>query len=206
MQISIEMRRVDALTPYARKLRRHDSAVDRMVAVIREFGFKVPVLIASDGRIIDGHLRIKAAVAMGMAEVPVIVCDDWTEAQIKTFRLTVNRSATWATWDWQALAEELCELDALRFDLTLTGFGSQEIDDLLASKWDSSATESTPEVPSEPVSAPGDMWHLGGHRVLCGDATSASDVDRLCGAETPVLMNTDPVQSNYSCGAEVVSE
>ena len=112
MTIFIQMRPVDALTPYARTLRRNDAAVDRMIAVIREFGFRIPVLVTSDNGIIDGHLRVKAAVAMGMAEVPAIVCDDWTDAQIKAFRLTANRSATWATWDWQALAEELSELDA----------------------------------------------------------------------------------------------
>jgi DNA modification methylase len=162
------------------------------VNVIREFDFRIPLLVTSDNRIIDGHLRVKAAVVMGMSEVPVIVCDDWTEAQIKAFRLTANRSATWATWDLQALAEELSELDGLNFDLALTGFDRREIDELLAGNWDATATDSTPEPPLEPVSEAGDMWRLDGHRVLCGDATSATDVDRLCAADIPVLMNTDP--------------
>jgi ParB-like chromosome segregation protein Spo0J len=87
-----------------------------MCASIREFGFKIPVLVRSDGEVVDGHLRLKAAKKLGISEVPVILCDEWTEAQVKAFRLMVNRSVTWAEWDEERLALELLELKNLDFD------------------------------------------------------------------------------------------
>src|ERR1039457_5094784 len=98
---------VDRLIPYARNPRKNDAAVDRMCSSIREFGFKVPCLVRSSGELVDGHLRLKAAKKLGITEVPVILCDEWTPAQIKAFRLLVNRSATWADFDEELLALEL---------------------------------------------------------------------------------------------------
>src|ERR1022692_596242 len=123
---------IDKLIPYARNPRKNDAVVDRMCSSIREFGFKIPCLVRSDGEIVDGHLRWKAAKKLRMTEVPVILCDEWTEAQVKAFRLMVNRSVTWADWDDELLALELQELNAADFDLSLTGFDPKEIDDLLA--------------------------------------------------------------------------
>ena len=90
----------------------------RLVASIKEFGFAVPVLARSTGEVVDGHLRLKAAVKLAMAEVPVIPCDGWTDAQVKAFRLMVNRSVTWADWDEEALALELQEIQEADFDLS----------------------------------------------------------------------------------------
>src|SRR6266436_3249791 len=104
---NIELWPRDRLIPYARNPRKNEHAVDRMVASIREFGFKVPVLARSSGEVIDGHLRLKAAEKLGIAEVPVILCDDWTDAQVKAFRLLVNRSVNWADWDSELLSLEL---------------------------------------------------------------------------------------------------
>lgn len=130
-QIKIEVWPIAKLVPYARAMRRNDDAVDRMVATIQEFSFRLPLLIRGDGEIVDGHLRLKAARKLGFAELPVIVCDDWTAAQVKAFRLAVNRSATWAQWDWNLVAQEIADLKLLDFDLTLTGFDGLEIDKLL---------------------------------------------------------------------------
>src|SRR5438132_11494453 len=113
---------IDKLVHYARNPRKNDSAVDRRCGSIREFGFKVPVLARSDGEVIDGHLRLKAARKLGITEVPVILCDEWTAAQVKAFRLMVNRSVTWADWDEELLALELLELKESDYDLSLTGF------------------------------------------------------------------------------------
>src|SRR5258708_593344 len=85
--------------PYERNPRKNDAAVDRMCASIREFGFAIPVLARSSGEVIDGHLRLKAARKLGITEIPVILCDGWTDVQVKAFRLMVNRSVTWAEWD-----------------------------------------------------------------------------------------------------------
>src|SRR5262245_52348202 len=103
-----------------------------MVTSIREFGFKIPVLARSSGEVVDGHLRLKAAKKLGIAEIPVILCDEWSEAQVKAFRLLVNRSVNWADWDPELLALELSDLKGLDFDLDLTGFDEREIEDLLA--------------------------------------------------------------------------
>src|SRR5450759_5265420 len=112
---------IDRLIPYARNPRKNDAAVDRMCGSIREFGFKVPVLARSDGEVVDGHLRLKAARKLDITEVPVILCDEWTAAQVKAFRLLVNRSVTWAAWDDELLALELLEIRESELDLSLTG-------------------------------------------------------------------------------------
>src|ERR1700681_4874629 len=127
----IQMWPIARLLPYARTLRRNDEAVDRMVAAFQEFRLMIPLLVRSDGEIVDGHLRLKAARKLQLTEVPVILCDDCTPAQVKAFRLMVNRSATWAAWDWNRVAEEIADLQNLNFDLSLTGFDGLEIDKLL---------------------------------------------------------------------------
>src|SRR6266481_3735248 len=128
----VELWPIGRLREYPRNPRKNDAAVDRMCASIREFGFKIPCLVRSDGEVVDGHLRLKAAHKLGITEVPVILCDEWTPAQVKAFRLLVNRSVTWADWDEELLALELREIQGLDFDLDLTGFEVPEIDQLLA--------------------------------------------------------------------------
>jgi DNA modification methylase len=183
--------RIDKLVFYARNPRKNDAAVDRMCGSIREFGFEIPVLARSDGEVVDGHLRLKAARKLNIAEVPVILCDEWTPAQVKAFRIMVNRSVAWADWDEELLALELQELNAEEFDLSLTGFNPKEIDDLLALP-DEEEANLAPALPENPVSRTGDLWLCGKHRVLCGSSTSAEDVARLLGERKPVLMVTDP--------------
>ena len=163
-----------------------------MCSSIREFGFKIPVLARSDGEVVDGHLRLKAAAKLSIAEVPVILCDEWTPTQVKAFRLLVNRSVTWASWDEELLALELKDLSDFKFDLTLTGFDTNEIDGLLAVHDADGAANAVPPLPVVPVSKTGDLWVCGDHRVLCGDSTSAEDVARLLGDRQPILMTTDP--------------
>jgi hypothetical protein len=171
---------IDKLVFYARNPRKNDAAVDRMCGSIREFGFKIPVLARSNGEVVDGHLRLKAARKLGITEVPVILCDEWTEAQVKAFRIMVNRSVTWAAWDEELLAIELQELNAADFDLSLTGFDQREIDGLLAIPEEEEAN-AAPPLPANPASRLGDLWLCGKHRVLCGSSTGAEDVARLLG-------------------------
>jgi ParB-like chromosome segregation protein Spo0J len=115
--LEIQIWPIDRLVFYARNPRKNDAAVDRMCASIREFGFKIPVLVRSDGEVVDGHLRLKAARKLGITDVPVILCDEWTSQQVKAFRLMVNRSVSWADWDEELLSLELQELNAEDFDL-----------------------------------------------------------------------------------------
>jgi hypothetical protein len=137
MAQSIEYWPIDKLVFYARNPRKNDSAVERMCSSIREFGFKIPVLARSDGEVVDGHLRSKAAHKLGSwpggytSAIPILLCDEWTPAQVKAFRLMrlmVNRSVTWAEWNEELLGLELQELKACDFDLSLTGFDPGEID------------------------------------------------------------------------------
>ena len=182
----VELWPIDKLVFYSRNPRKNDAAVERMCGSIREFGFKCPVLARSDGEVVDGHLRLKAGRKLGswpggdISQIPVILCDEWTEAQVKAFRLLVNRSVTWADWDEELLSLELQELNESDFDLSLTGFNPGEIDALLAIP-DEERANATPPVPENPVARAGDLWLCGKHRVLCGDATRVEDVARLLG-------------------------
>src|SRR5438270_13255362 len=106
-KIQLEIWALARFVPYARNPRRNDHAVDRMAASIEEFGFRIPILARSSGDVIDGHLRLKAGQKLGLAQVPLVICDDWTPSQVKAFRLQVNRSATWADWDEDLVALEL---------------------------------------------------------------------------------------------------
>jgi hypothetical protein len=189
--MQILMFSLDKLIPYHRNPRKNDHAVERMATAIREYGFKIPILARSNGEVCDGHLRLKAAQKLGLPEVPVILCDEWSEAQVKAFRLLVNRSASWADWNDEFVALEIADLKALDFNLDLTGFDSKEIDQFLFGDKNEDADE-VPEVPGIPVSRLGDLWLCGEHRVLCGDATSAEAVARLLGDGKPQLMVTDP--------------
>jgi len=189
--LEVETWAIDRLVFYARNPRKNDDAVDRMCASIREFGFKIPVLARSDGEVVDGHLRLKAARRLGMTEVPVLLCDEWTPEQVKAFRLMVNRSVSWAAWDEELLSLELRELEVEKFDLALTGFDAREIDDLVALP-DEERANAAPPPPENPVSRLGDLWLCGPHRVLCGDSTSAEAVNRLLAGGEPLLMTTDP--------------
>lgn len=129
-ELKIEQWPIDRLIPYARNPRRHDEAVPKMAGLIKEFGFKVPIVARSDGEVIDGHLRLKAAQFLHMETVPVVLADDWTPAQVKAFRLAVNKSAEWAEWDEELLALEIEDLKLEDFDLELIGFEGDVFDDV----------------------------------------------------------------------------
>lgn len=182
-RLRVEYWPIERLKPYERNPRKNDKAVDRIRESIRAFGFAVPILAKSDGEVIDGHLRLKGAIAERMREVPVVPCDGWAEAQVKAFRLMVNRCVSWADWDFDALAIELGELKALEFDLSLTGFDAREIDAFTLAQ--NPAEDEAPPLPEVPASRLGDLWLCGPHRVLCGDATSPANVARLLADREP---------------------
>ena len=117
----------DSLIECAGNARNNDHAVDRVAAAIREFGFRVPILAKSDKTIVDGHLRLKAAKKLGLEEVPVLLCDDMTDIQVRAFRLSVNKVSEFADWDDEMLRVELDELGKDGFDIELTGFSLDEV-------------------------------------------------------------------------------
>lgn len=147
MELKVEMWPVERLVPYARNPRRNDEQVEKMAASIREFGFRIPVVAKFDGTVVDGHLRLKAALVLGLSKVPVALADDLTDAQVKAFRIMANKSAEWAAWDNDLLRLELEDLRELDYDLLLTGHELLEIEAILKD-----AAE--PEPPAVPESFP----------------------------------------------------
>ena len=195
---------IERLIDYARNPRKNDHAVAQMAAVITEFGFRIPLVAKSTGELVDGHLRLKAARHLGLATVPVVLADNLTDAQIKAFRLLANRSATWAEWDEDLLRLELEDLSAMDFDLSLTGFDEGEIEKLLTAvvthpdegEIEADLDDEVPEAPANPVSRPGDVWAMGAHRLICGDASDPSIIDALMQGERALLCFTSPPYGN----------
>jgi hypothetical protein len=150
--------------------------------------------VGEDGGLIAGHARVLAARQLGIAEIPVMVAAGWTEAQKRAYVLADNQLAiTGSGWDPELLRLELGELKLTGFDLTLTGFDDLELGSLLADKTEGlTDPDDAPAVPEHPVSVAGDLWLLGRHRLLCGDSTVATDVERVLGGVEPLLMVTDP--------------
>lgn len=190
--MQIEMWPVDRLIPYEKNPRKNDHAVEKVAQAIREFGFRVPVLIRGDGNVVDGHLRLKAAKSVGLAEVPVMRADDMTDSQIKAFRISVNKVAELAKWDIALLKQELAALQTLDFDLELTGFSESEVDDLLNTCSGHGKEDQVPALQEKYISQPGDVWHMGPHRLICGDSTDAKDIATLMDGSLADMVFTDP--------------
>jgi len=191
----IRMTSVDNLIPYARNARTHsDEQVAQIAASIAEFGFTNPILTDGERGVIAGHGRLAAARKLGLKEVPVIELAYLTDTQKKAYILADNRIALNSGWDDELLKLELTDLKDADFDLDLMGFTNDELDRLLNGDAGGGLTEddAIPEAPVEPVSKPGDLWILGNHRLLCGDSTVLSDVERLMSGQLADMAFTDP--------------
>jgi ParB-like chromosome segregation protein Spo0J len=149
-EMQIEDWPIERLIPYARNPRKNDEAVTRVASAIQEFGFRVPIVAKSDGSLVDGHLRLKAAQKLGMTEVPVVLADDLTETQIKAFRISVNRMAELAEWDQELLALELEDLRLDGFDLDLVGFDAAELEAMLTTTEELETMPALPDGDREP--------------------------------------------------------
>jgi DNA modification methylase len=168
--------------------------VDAVAASIRAFGFRQPIVVDEEGVIIVGHTRYKAALKLELEMVPVHVAVGMSKAQAKAYRIADNQTATMSQWDDDKLPIELAQLQAMDFDLNLTGFSADELMRLLDSGANAGQADpdAVPEPPDEPITQPGDLWLLGKHRLLCGDSSKAEDVDRLLDGAAIHLTNTDP--------------
>ncbi len=190
----VEMRPTDSVRPYPGNPRRNDAAVDAVAKSITEFGFRQPVVVDADGVIIAGHTRHKAALKLGLTEVPVHVAAGLTPAQARAYRLADNRTAAIATWDDDALVTELLGLKGKGYDLDLTGFDAGDLDRLLGTG-DTAPLgdpEDVPEPPATPVTRLGDLWVMGGHRLVCGDAGDPAAYAVLIEGTPADLLLTDP--------------
>ena len=183
--------KIDILKPYKNNARTHsEEQVDKIVRSIEEFGFINPVLIDGDFGIIAGHGRVMAAKKMGMTEVPCLFVEDLTEAQKRAYIIADNKLALDAGWDEHILQIELAELQDMDFDITLTGFELDDIEDDEPQEVVEDDYEVEP--PEEPRTKKGDIWQLGRHRLMCGDSTDMETVEQLLdGAEIDLVM-TDP--------------
>ena len=190
--MDIKQINVDKLIPYINNPRKNDDAVDQVASSIKNFGFKVPIVIDKDNEIITGHTRLKAAKKLGIEEVPCIIADDLTPAQIKAFRIADNKVAEIAEWDMDLLGLELSELEELEFDISDMGFEDEELDDILGRDTEVVEDDFEEEPPDEPESKLGDIWTLGRHRLMCGDSTSEVDVNVLMNGEKADISFTSP--------------
>lgn len=194
--MQIELLQIEKLIPYANNARNNEKAVDKVAASIKEFGFRNPIIIDKNNEIIAGHTRLLAAKKLGLKEVPTIRADDLTAEQVKAFRIADNKTAEYSEWNFELLAQELEELKLADYDLSLTAFDLSECEkllDLLKEVNNRNKDDDFDiELPEEPVTKRGDIWLLGKHRLMCGDACSESDVAALMREDFADMVFTDP--------------
>ena len=195
--MQITMMNISDIHPYERTPRNNDAAVDAVAKSIKEFGWRAPIVVDKDMVIVAGHTRLKAAIKLGLTEVPVHVAKDLTPEQIQAYRIADNKTGEIAEWNYELLPFELKDLQAADFDLSLLGFDTSELEKLLADVNGEVAegeteADAVPDVPEEADSQPGKVYQLGEHRLMCGDSTSLEDTAKLMAGEKAVLYLTDP--------------
>lgn len=190
----IEIWPVHRVRPYDQNPRLNEGAVEAVAKSLQEFGWRQPIVVDEAGVIIVGHTRYKAALKLAMTEVPVHVATGLKPAQVKAYRIADNQTATIAEWDFDLLPLELTDLQQLDFNIDLLGFSPDELTKILHPELMEGQCDpdEIPEPPDAAITQPGDIWVLGGHRLLCGDSSKPVDVDRLLGGADIHLVNTDP--------------
>ena len=187
---------VESLVPYVKNTRTHSPGqINKIAASITEFGWTNPILIDGDNNIIAGHGRIMAAKQLGITEVPAIDLSHLSATQRRAYIIADNQLALDAGWDDDLLAQELADLKRDGFDLSLVGFADADLNSILSGLGDFEGLtdpNELPEAPVIPLTKPGDLWFLGGHRIICGSSTDAGTVKKLLNNAMPHLMVTDP--------------
>jgi site-specific DNA-methyltransferase (adenine-specific) len=180
---------ITEIKPYKNNPRINDGAVDAVAASIKEFGFRVPIIVDADNVIVAGHTRLKAAQKLGLSEVPVIVADDLTPEQVRAFRLADNKVGEIAEWDFEKLEEELkslnIDMSQFGFDIAEDVSGGEVIED------DFDVDKAIEEI-DEPTTKRGDIWTLGDHRLMCGDCRNKNEVAKLMQGNFADMVVTDP--------------
>lgn len=186
--------KTDKLIPYVNNPRHNEDAVEKVMASIQEFGFKVPLVIDKNNVVVTGHTRLKAAKRLGIDEVPCVVADDLSDAQIKAFRIADNKVSEYAEWDEELLQVELEQLEELDFNLDSLSIDFSDFDLDVGDDIEEIEPEEVevPEVSEEPKAKLGDIYQLGNHRLMCGDSTNTDDVGKLMNGEKADMVFTDP--------------
>tara|TARA_Y100001937_G_scaffold22983_1_gene32910 strand:+ start:12 stop:1229 length:1218 start_codon:yes stop_codon:yes gene_type:complete len=197
--MNIQNIKTQDIKPYLENPRQNKNAINVVKKSLQEFGFQQPLVLDKDNIVVAGHTRLEAAKQLNIKEVPCIIADNLSEERIKAYRIMDNKSAEYASWDLQLLTQELNDLIKMDFDLELTGFSDDELDDLgLHYNLDEfveeglSDEDEIPELEEDSISKDGDLWILGSHRLLCGDATSFDAVDKLMNNKKADMIFTDP--------------
>lgn len=199
--MNIVDKRIEDLIPYEKNPRRNDKAVKYVAESIKQFGFKVPIVIDKDNVIVAGHTRYKASKKLGLKTVPCLVADDLTEQQIKAYRLADNKVAEKAEWDFELLDQELADL----FDFNMMSLGFEDDEEEDEPEVFEDGFE--PEIPKTPKAKPGDIYQLGNHRLMCGDSTKDEDVRQLMNGKLADLVVTDPPYNvDYGSKAEAINK
>lgn len=188
LKMEIENIPISEIKPYEKNPRKNEKAVEIVARSIKEFGFKVPMILDKNNEIIAGHTRLKAAIKLGMTNVPVIRADELNEEQVKAFRIMDNKSAEYAYWNIDLLKGELEDLKKINFNLDLTGFSGAEIDWLLGidDEERKKARQAKYQINK------GDIYQCGDHKVMCADATDHLAMDNLMSGEKIKLCITSP--------------
>ncbi len=197
MAMTIQEISVNDISPYKQNPRDNSQAIKAVAESIKQFGFKVPIVLDKNNEVVAGHTRLKAAIQLGLTTVPCLIADDLTDAEIKAFRLADNKTAELAEWDIELLSLELEELNKLDLDFSMADFGFEldgETSDTAESEiqeddFDADAALSEIETP---ISQRGDIWLLGKHRLMCGDSTSLEDIEVLMDGKKARQVFTDP--------------
>jgi hypothetical protein len=197
MKLSVVYRSTTSLIPYAKNARRHSTRqIELIASSIQEFGFANPVLIDSGNTVLAGHARLEAAKRLGLPEVPTISLAELTDAQRKAYRFADNQLATLSDWDEEILSDELRILDSgLNLDIDVIGFDTCDLDRMLGTETYEEPVDEIvelPEIGGPVVSQAGDVWHIGPHRILCGDALASSSYRALLGGQKADLVIADP--------------
>lgn len=183
---------ISKLKDYENNPRHNEKAVNAVAESIKQFGFKVPIVVDKDYVIVAGHTRKKAAQKLGLEKVPCIIADDLSPEQIKAFRVADNKTAELAEWDFEKLEAELYELQELNFDMSDFGFDMSDFEEPKGVEEDDFDVEAEAEAIAEPVTKLGDIYQLGSHRLMCGDSTKQEDVTKLMDGKKADLLLTDP--------------
>jgi len=198
----IERRKVDDFVPYARNARTHSNEqVMQIAASIKEWGWTNPILVDEEGGIIAGHGRVLAALKLGIEDVPAMVATGWTDAQKRAYILADNQLALNAGWDMEMLQVELRELDDLEFDVDLIGFDGDFLANIINDPTEGlTDPDEIPEVPDDPITQEGNVWVLGNHRIICGDATNPLAWEAMDVPDGCVVFSSPPYNMGDASG------
>jgi DNA modification methylase len=200
--MKIELADINTIKPYPNNPRKlSETAIEKVSKSIQQFGFRQPIVVDKDRIIVVGHTRYRASKKLGYKQVPITIADNLTKEQINAYRIADNRTNEEAKWDDELLKIELKELEYKDFDLKMTGFDDKQINDLLfEEKQGLTDDDAVPDTPEEPITKLGDIWHLGKHRLLCGDSTLIDNFNKLCTEKADMIFTDPPYGMSYGGG------